>query len=38
MGQLLSIPFVLGGLTLVIQAYRHPLEPKADSSPATAKP
>ena len=38
MGQLLSIPFVLGGLALVIQAYRHPLEPKADSSPAPAKP
>lgn len=26
MGQLLSIPFVLGGIALVVWAYRHPLE------------
>lgn len=31
MGQLLSVPFVLGGIWLIIRAYRHPLPPVAKS-------
>ena len=28
MGQLLSIPFLVAGISLIIYAYRHPLQPE----------
>ena len=38
MGQLLSIPFVLLGLFLIIRAYRRPLSPVVDKQPESLDP
>jgi prolipoprotein diacylglyceryltransferase len=38
MGQLLSIPFILVGLFLIIRAYKRPLSPIVDKQPASLDP
>ena len=38
MGQLLSIPFILGGLFLIIRAYKRPLSPVVDKQPESLDP
>ena len=38
MGQLLSIPFIVLGLYLIIRAYRRPLSPVVDKRPRSLDP
>ena len=38
MGQLLSIPFILLGLFLIIRAYKRPLSPVVEKQPESLEP